>query len=308
MVCINQQKTVALEPKPKILTGILCALGAISIWSGSMAMTRLGVTTSLTASDITMLRFGVAGILLIPVLFKRGLALDKLGNLKFIILVLGAGVPYSLASSTGLLYAPAAHAGVLIPGIMPLFVALFSLLFLKDSFSHQRKFGYIFILTGLLTIVAASSAVTENDSIIGHTMFLGAAFMWACYTIVLRQSNIDSLHATAIVSAGSLIIFAPIYYSIYGLNFLDAPAIDIISQALFQGVFTAILALYLFGKAVSILGSSIGVSFGALVPGLAAIFAIPILGEYPSVFDWTGIAIVTVGVYLASGGRIQFMK
>ena len=308
MACMNQQNAMEAESKPQILTGILCALGAISIWSGSMAMTRLGVTTSLTASDITMLRFGVAGILLIPVLLKRGLALEKLGSLKFILLVLGAGVPYSLASSTGLLYAPAAHAGALIPGIMPLFVALFSLIFLKDRFSNQRKFGYIFIMTGLLTIVAASSAAIGNDSIIGHIMFLVAAFMWACYTIVLRQSGIDSLHATAIVSAGSLVIFAPIYCSIYGLNFLDAPAIDIIYQALFQGVFTAILALYLFGKAVSILGTSIGVSFGALVPGLAAIFAIPILGEYPSVFDWLGITIVTVGVYLASGGRIQFMK
>jgi hypothetical protein len=51
---------------------------AVSIWASWSAITRLAVTTSLDAWDIVALRFGVAGILLSPILLRRrGLALDK---------------------------------------------------------------------------------------------------------------------------------------------------------------------------------------------------------------------------------------
>lgn len=305
---MSQKVTEEVQSKQLILIGVLCALGAVCIWAGWMAITRLGVTTSLTSPDITMLRFGGAGILLAPILFRRGLALDKLGGFKSVVLVVGAGAPYALVAATGLLYAPAAHAGVLIPGIMPLFVALLSLFILKENFCRQRKIGYGFILLGLFTIVGISSLSLNDGQILGHIMFLTASFMWASYTIVLRVSGIAPLHAVAIISVGSLVIYTPIYFSIYGLKFLDAPVTEIVYQALFQGVISTILAFYLFGKAVSILGASFSASFGALVPGIAAIIAIPILGEYPNVLDCIGIVIVTVGVYLANGRRMHFIK
>ena len=40
-------------------------------------MTRLAVTTSLDAWDIVPLRFGVAGLLLSPIVVRRGLALAR---------------------------------------------------------------------------------------------------------------------------------------------------------------------------------------------------------------------------------------
>ncbi len=36
----------------------------------------------------------------------------------------------------------------------------------------------------------------------------------------------------------------------------------------------------------------------------AAVFAIPLLGEWPSGSDWVGIVLVSAGVYLASGGPL----
>jgi drug/metabolite transporter (DMT)-like permease len=77
---------------------------------------------------------------------------------------------------------------------------------------------------------------------------------------------------------------------------------------LFQGIVATILSLYLFGKAVSILGASAGAAFGALVPAMAALLAIPILGEAPSPSDWGGILAVSLGVYLASGGPLWWPR
>src|SRR6266849_2181586 len=63
------------------LKGATFGFAAVSIWASWSVVTRLAVTTSLDAWDIAALRFGVAGLLLSPVLVRRGLARDRLGSL-----------------------------------------------------------------------------------------------------------------------------------------------------------------------------------------------------------------------------------
>src|SRR6201988_3084056 len=109
---------------PNYPTGAVFGLAAVSIWAGWSAMTRLAVTTSLDAWDIPALRFGVAGLLLAPILMRRGMAVDRLGWLGLAGLIVGTGAPYTLVVAVGLRFAPAYDAAALNPGCMPLFVAL----------------------------------------------------------------------------------------------------------------------------------------------------------------------------------------
>src|SRR5205807_7864788 len=76
---------------PNYLKGVLFGFAAASIWAGWSAMTRLAVTTSLDAWDIVALRFGVAGLLLSPIVVRRGLALDRLGWLGLTGIIAGNG-------------------------------------------------------------------------------------------------------------------------------------------------------------------------------------------------------------------------
>src|SRR4029079_12912984 len=100
------------------LKGALYGLAAVSIWSGWIVVARLGLRTSLTPWDIAALRFGVAGILLLPYVLFKGLALDRLGGLGLVAVVFGGAAPVLLANS-GLMFSSAAHAGALFPGVMP---------------------------------------------------------------------------------------------------------------------------------------------------------------------------------------------
>jgi drug/metabolite transporter (DMT)-like permease len=305
---MNRVTTQIPASRGRYLAGALFGLGAISIWAGWMAITRLGVTTSLSPYDLTMLRFGTAGLLLLPVLVRHGFALDRLGYWKSLVLICGAGAPYALVAASGLRLAPAAHGGSLIPGVMPLFVALLSAAFLKETFSSGRKVGYVLILLGVVIIAGLTAILPGEAQTLGHLLFLSASFMWACYTVVLRQSKLAPLHAAALVSVGSAVLFLPAYLALHGLRPLDAPLSDIAFQAVFQGIVATILSLFLFGKAISILGASAGAAFGALVPALSAVLAIPILNETPTAMDWLGILAVTLGVYLASGGPLPFSR
>ena len=56
--------------------GAIYGLSAVCIWAAFIVVSRLGVRTSLTPWDVAAIRFAVAGMLLLPYLIGRGLALD----------------------------------------------------------------------------------------------------------------------------------------------------------------------------------------------------------------------------------------
>jgi EamA-like transporter family len=79
---------------------------------------------------------------------------------------------------------------------------------------------------------------------------------------------------------------------------------DIALQAFTQGLLTAIISYLLYGRAVGILGASSGAAFAALCPAMTALIAIPVLGEWPTTIDWMAIIVISVGVYIVSGGPL----
>jgi drug/metabolite transporter (DMT)-like permease len=133
--------------------GAVFGVAAGSIWAGWSAVTRLAVTTSLDAWDIPALRFGVAGLLLFPIVIRRGLARDRLGWLGLGGIIVGTGAPYALVAAAGLRFAPAYDQGALNPGCMPLFVAVIAAIVLGEKPSGARKFGLALILSGALIII-----------------------------------------------------------------------------------------------------------------------------------------------------------
>src|ERR1700758_1403821 len=138
----------AASTSPTYLKGAAFGLAAMSIWAGWSAMTRLAVTTNLDALDVAALRFGVAGVLLAPVVMQRGLARDRLGWLGLVVMIAGIGAPYVLVAAGGLRFAPASDQGALNPGCMPLFVALIAATVLGATIVIARGIGLALILAG----------------------------------------------------------------------------------------------------------------------------------------------------------------
>ena len=286
------------------LKGALFGLAAVSIWASWSAMTRLAVTTSLDAWDIPALRFSVAGLLLLPMVIRRGLALDRLGWLGLGGLIVGTGAPYALLVALGLRFAPAYDAGALNPGCMPLFVALIAATVIGEKPSTAQKIGLSLILSGALLIIGWHGTAWSISRGFGDVLFLAASFLTACYTIIMRQSKLDPIHVAALVSVGSLVIYAPLYLEIRGLHLAQVPFADLTVQLIFQGIVVTIISLVLYGRAVLILGAPGGSAFGALVPALSALLSIPLLKEWPTTSGWVGIVLISAGVYLASGGPL----
>ena len=292
-----------MPDNPDYLKGVLSGLVAVSIWASWSVVTRLIVTTDLNAWDIPMLRFGIAGLLLSPIVVRRGLALNRLGWLGLAVIIAGNGAPYAFVAASGLQFAPAYDQGALNPGCMPLFVALVATVVLKESLSPKRKAGLSLILAGAVLIIAwhGWGRAWSISRTFGDALFLLASFLTACFTVTMRQTRLEPLHAAALVATGSLVTYLPIYLLVYRARLAQLTLTEFTTQAFFQGVLVTIVSLVLYARAVAILGASEGASFGALVPALSAVFAIPLLGEWPSEADGIAIVLISSGVYFASG-------
>ncbi|NHO64209.1 DMT family transporter [Aestuariicella hydrocarbonica] len=68
------------------------------------------------------------------------------------------------------------------------------------------------------------------------------------------------------------------------------------TQAIYQGVFSSILALVFYSQAVSLLGPGKGAIFGAIVPGVSLLMAIGILGEPATLLQYAGVVVIFSGV------------
>jgi hypothetical protein len=101
----------------------------------------------------------------------------------------------------------------------------------------------------------------------------------------MRRSRLDGLHAAAIAAGVSLALTFLSIVGVAGLSVFKAPLLDIALQAIVQGLLTAIVALLLYGRMVSLLWATGGTAFVALTPVMTGLMGIPVLGE-PIATDW----------------------
>ncbi|MDD9877733.1 MAG: EamA family transporter [Magnetovibrio sp.] len=130
---------------------------------------------------------------------------------------------------------------------------------------------------------------------------VAGGLLWASYTVAVRAWRAESLHATALVSVISMVLFVPAYGIATGFRIAAQAPADVLFYGLFQDLFAAILALLFYTRSVAILGAGRGAVFAGLVPAVAVMLAFPVLGERPGTLEMLGVAVVSFGMGTALG-------
>jgi len=282
------------------LIGSAAAIFVVTIWAAWIVSTRHAVTGTLPPEAVGLLRMIVPAIVFTPVWLRTGIA--PRGVLGLVALcVLGAGAPFFVIVATGMKFAPAADIGPLLPGTMPLFVALLSVLVDHERIGPARLIGYALIVAGIIAIAGRGLFDFASGAWRGHLLVLLGAFLWAVYTLAFRRSRLGAIEAAALIGVWSTFLLLPFGTLPLVEAWRAGHGWEIAAQAVIQGVFSGILGLIGYGIAVTRIGSSRAAAFAALAPGMAALIAIPVLGEVPDAAAVIGIAATSIGVVLASG-------
>jgi drug/metabolite transporter (DMT)-like permease len=286
----------------RLAEGVAFALLAVSLWGGWFVITRraVGAGGVLGPPDLVALRFGIGGLVLLPVLLLRlrGLRPNRATVLDGAVLFVSQGAPFALLISTALRFAPAGHGAALTPGTMPLFAALLGAIVLRDRPGRLALSGLGLIAAGALTL---AGGFRDADELLGYAIFLTAALIWAAGTVRMRRSRLSAVDATALICVSSLLTYIPLYLLSGVSRLAQAPAAEVAIQAVYQGVMVSVVALIAFNRSLALIGRRTP-AFTALVPVIATLLAIPVLGEVPDPLHVGAILAIGAGVLLTTRG------
>ena len=296
-----------MPDKPNLPLGIFSAVIIIFIWSGFIVFSRAGVSTSLTAFDIAALRFMVAGSLVLPFCVQWWPGHLPL-KAKILMSTCGPGAVYSMIMYSGLNEASAAYGGVFSNGSLPIFTLLLVFFVTGEKPHRNQLLGISIIVLGAVLLGLRGMESGGDNVMLGIILFLISSAVMSVYIFGVRRWGVTPRQALALVTMPSALVFLPVWYFFLPSGLVEAEMSTIIFQALFQGLGPGFLAVILFALAAMHLGPTLTAGFSAVVPAMAALLAIPVLGEVPGMVQWLGILLVSIGLGVMVKKPVQAAK
>ena len=286
-------------PTPKYATawGIACGAGAALFWAFGFVAARQGVTSGLSPLVIALHRFAWPGFALLPLVARNNFAdLRMLGLSRAVALALFGGLPLALLSYVGYVLVPLGHGAVIQPSCAALGGLVLARLVLKEPLPPRRIAGAAIIIVGLAVIGAEALRTIGAHGVLGDLLFVAAGCCFAIFGVLVRHWRLGAIRATALTSVLSLAGLPILLGSLD--NMLAAGFYENAMQAVVQGALAGAGAIYLFTRAVVLLGAGRAVLFPSLVPPFTVLIGYFTIGEAPSVSQLAGLIIVIAGFRL----------
>lgn len=288
-----------LRHSTKTLEGLAWMSLAVLIWASWLVLTSSGRTTSLSVVDLAGFRAAVPAVVLAPLLWHHRSTIVGLGPVRCLLLS-AYGAPFTLFVGYGLGFAPVAHAGAMVPGLMPILALALASIFLGQRLSRSHVVAVLLILLGAATVLLrGADEIAGGDMWVGHLLFLSGAICWASFAVTIRTFEISAFLATAIVGAISTIALLPVWFLAGLSNIGIANGPDLVFQLVFQGVFAGLVSVYAFSRALKLVGASVS-TLSALTPGVAALLAVPVLDQIPHPQDLVALCLIVTGLVVGN--------
>lgn len=295
-----------------VAKGLLFAAGAALIWTFFILLSRLATRTAFNPFDLAFLRYSAAALAVLVIMALRKPAppgapyYSGITPVRALLLALYGGAGFTALAYTGFVFAPVAHASVLMPGTLPFSAALISWAILGEAITARKAMGHAAIICGVVLVgvhaLADTPAAGNDKAWIGDIAFPLASVSWALFTVYLRKWKVGAVDATIVVCLICFVIYTPAYL-LWAPKQLDlAPWRSILVTAFFQGVIALVVSMWFFTRAVAALGPTRTTMVTSVVPALSATLAIPLLGEPLTIYLVLGVVAVTAGMLIGITG------
>lgn len=283
-----------------VYAGLVVALWAGFSLSGRYAALAPGVR--LTPWDLAALRYSVA-LPIALVMYAAGPG-RGLPWRRSVVVAVVAGLCFPLPAYVGFSYAPAAHAAVILSGTLPFMVAVGLTLLGAERWTRTRLQSLAVLLLGIgLLGYAAYVQGARPGAWRGDLLFTVAAIAWSTFTILARRWSITPWQVVCTVGIWAGLIYLPIWAIALPSHLSQVPLGAIVFQAVMQGLMVTVVSVILFTRALMLLGPERLSLVTALVPGIAGVLSMPLLGEELGALDFAGLALVCAAVVLGVRGQ-----
>ena len=283
---------------PSHLTGYAAAWCIVFVWSFWLIVSRVANQSGLTIYDLAAFRYGLAALIAVPLCLYykpwRGLRLAQIAVLSFIL-----GPIYILIVFSGFLYAPAAHGGIFMNGVLPLISILFALVLIRVLPSLRQAMGAVLILVSAIALALDASVSSGKDAWIGDLLFLGGALFFSIYMILSERWKLGAMQIIFCGTVVNAALYLPVWYFWLPSGLSDAPMGPLLLQAIYQGFVPNLIGLLFIAHASQTIGTGNTSFILAAVPGGGAILGALILGETLSLIGILALILLTSGLLLS---------
>ena len=285
----------------KTLVGILCGLGAASIWGGMYVVSKV-VLDIIPPFSLVSLRLLLGALTLAIVLAVRGF--PKITRKQFWQAVgvgfVGYGVSLSL-QFLGTKLSTAAN-GSLVTSATPAFVLIFAWILLKEKITSLRLIALLLATLGVVAVIDPRSAQLNPDLFAGNLLLLGAALTWALYSVLVRKATqaLDVLPFSLIAFLGGLPVSIPA--GAWELKTIGVGEISlgVVEGVLFIGIISTALAMLLWNTAFAYLDANLASLTFFAQPVVGTLLGWLFLGEEITPLFLVGGMLIGVGLVISS--------
>ena len=242
----------------------------------------------LPAGFLPLIRFGVAGLCLLPIVGRRGGNLKELFQTDFWRLALAAALCIPVNQTfflNGARLAPTSHIA-LIYASCPLFVLLMSLALGQERLVASRIAGVIASMAGVVVIGLDSflrgGTGGGHETLQGDLLLLGAVSSWGAYLTVSKP--LIARHGPLTVLAGTFLVGTALHVPVALATMPGWAPLSNASGAAWRGLFFLTMVVTLIGLtfqnlAMKRLDASQVASFGNAAPLLTVVWGVWLFGE-----------------------------
>ncbi len=285
--------------------GVVSAVLATLIWSWNFIIAR-GVIDTIPPVTLAFLRWSTALILLLPFVWSslRQSWPDMRHHLRYLLIVSLLGVTLFntlvyIASQT-----TAALNLSLISITFPVFIVLFSALFLGEAITRNRILGLILVLISILYLSSGGDPgqLLALQWVVGDLWMLLAAILFAIYSILLRYKpqglGIRLFLGYTFVIGWLLLIPLMVWEQFYH----PWPQISLTAAGgiLYLGLFTSIGSYIFWNHAVATIGPTHAGMIYYTLPLFSGIEAWLVLGEPITLVHGISAIGILYGIYLST--------
>lgn len=281
------------------LRAYLACVFIVCAWSGWITISRYGVHSHLQPADITLIRYITALICVSPLIVRYSWARFKLH--QYLVMALGVGFPYTMVTFYGLKELKAAHAGVLVNGMLPVLGAVAAWFILRQRVSTLR-YGAIALIF-LANFVMAGGDTFSLGHTLGILLLLCAATLYTTHMTAVRLWGFEWRDVLVAVPVVNTVIFLPLWF-LFPSSLSEAGIGEILSQAVYQGIIVNIVALMFSTYAIARIGTITVSIFMSFVPVGTALLAWLLLGESLNTWELCGITGCSLGLFIYAWGQI----
>ena len=279
------------------IAGILTAV----IWGTTFISTKV-LLEDFEPIAVLIYRFIIAYVAL-SIIKPKPLAFESLKKefWYFLAGLLGVTI-YFLFENIGLTYTLASNASVIV-STAPLFTALLVFMFLKNEKPKKYFFiGFLFAMSGIALISFQGTSTLELH-VIGDLLALGAAIVWAFYSVILKKhvdmskQMIEITKRIIFYGILTMLPFGAVYGAKLDLNKLFSGVN--LGNFLYLGIGASAICYVTWNYSLEVLGALKASLYIYLVPVIAIITSVVVLGEPFTLTVAAGVVLTLAGLLIS---------